>query len=113
MVQAVLSLSDSMYYPAPVLLRLEDFHQVQASVFQVARAPGQKVVYLGAILLIIGVFSMLYVKERRLWIWLEPAPGQQESTRVRMALSSTRESPDTVAEFEQLRTALLKETPAP
>jgi cytochrome c biogenesis protein len=113
MVQAVLSLSDSMYYPAPVLLRLEDFHEVQASVFQVARAPGQKVVYLGAILLIIGVFSMLYVKERRLWIWLEPAPGQQESTRVRMALSSTRESPDTVAEFEQLRTALLKETPAP
>ncbi|XHS78751.1 cytochrome c biogenesis protein ResB [Burkholderiaceae bacterium UC74_6] len=109
MVQAVLSLSDSMYYPAPVLLRLEDFHQVQASVFQVARAPGQKVVYLGAVLLIIGVFSMLYVKERRVWIWLEPTPGQQESTRVRMALSSTRESPDTVAEFEQLRKALLKD----
>ncbi|MBV8502026.1 MAG: cytochrome c biogenesis protein ResB [Paucibacter sp.] len=110
MVQSVLSLSDSMYYPAPVLLRLDDFKQVQASVFQVARAPGQKIVYLGAALLIIGVFAMLFVKERRVWIWLEPAPGEADATRVRMALSSTRESPDTVAEFEQLRDALLKES---
>jgi cytochrome c biogenesis protein len=109
MIQAVLSLSDSMYYPAPVLLRLDDFRQVQASVFQVARAPGQKLVYLGAFFLIIGVFAMLFVKERRVWIWLEPAPGRSDATRVRMALSSTRESPDTVAEFEQLRSALLKE----
>src|SRR6185436_4301346 len=49
MTQSVLALSDSMFYPAPVLLRLDDFKQVQASVFQVARAPGQKLVYLGAI----------------------------------------------------------------
>jgi len=109
MTQAVLSLSDSMFYPAPVLLQLEDFQQLQASVFQVARAPGQNLVYLGAVLLIIGVFAMLYIKERRLWIWLEPAPGGQEHTRVRMALSSTRESPDTQTEFAQLRRALLKE----
>ena len=113
MVQAVLSLSDSMYYPAPVLLVLNDFKQVQASVFQVARAPGQKVVYLGAVLLIIGVFCMLYVKERRVWIWLDAAPGHQDVTRVRMALSTTRESPDTVVEFEQLRDALLKESIQP
>jgi cytochrome c biogenesis protein len=38
---------------------------VQASVFQVARAPGKKLVYLGAVLLIIGVFAMLYIRERR------------------------------------------------
>ncbi|HET6599933.1 MAG TPA: cytochrome c biogenesis protein ResB, partial [Burkholderiaceae bacterium] len=41
MTQAVLSLSDSFFYPAPVLLELVDFKQVQASVFQVARAPGK------------------------------------------------------------------------
>ncbi|MEJ6008119.1 cytochrome c biogenesis protein ResB [Paucibacter sp. AS339] len=109
MTQSVLALSDSMFYPAPVLLQLDDFKQVQASVFQVARAPGQKLVYLGAVLLIIGVFAMLYIKERRLWIWLEPAPGQIEATRVRMALSSTRETPDTGTEFEQLKLDLLKE----
>lgn len=109
MTQAVLALSDSMFYPAPVLLQLDDFKQVQASVFQVTRAPGQKLVYLGAVLLIIGVFAMLYIKERRLWVWLESAPGQQDQTRVRMALSCTRESPDTAIEFDQLKLDLLKE----
>ncbi|MBB4845973.1 cytochrome c biogenesis protein [Paucibacter oligotrophus] len=109
MTQAVLALSDSMFYPAPVLLQLDDFKQVQASVFQVTRAPGQKLVYLGAVLLIIGVFAMLYIKERRLWVWLESAPGQPELTRVRMALSCTRESPDTAHEFDRLKLDLLKE----
>ncbi len=110
MTQAVLSLSDAVFYPAPLLLQLEDFQLVQASGFQVARAPGKTLVYLGAILLIIGVFAMLYIKERRLWIWLEAAPGQGEETRVRMALSSTRESPDTATEFDRLKSELLKDT---
>ena len=105
MQQAVLSLSDAAFYPAPVLLQLADFTQVQASVFQVARAPGQKLVYLGAVLLIIGVFAMLYVRERRLWIWLQPAPGG--GTRLRAALSTTRRTLDADAEFETLKTALL------
>ncbi len=111
MTQAVLSLADSFFYPAPVLLTLADFRQVQASVFQVARAPGQKLVYLGCALLIVGVFTMLYVRERRLWIWLEPAlsPG---ATRITMALSSTRSTLDTDAEFERLRRLVLKEAPS-
>lgn len=110
MTQAVLSLSDSMFYPAPVLLQLSEFKQVQASVFQVARAPGQSLVYLGAVLLTIGVFAMLYIKERRLWIWLEPV--HNGGTRVRMALSCTRASPDTDTEFENLSKALLKDARA-
>ncbi|MFN3304974.1 MAG: cytochrome c biogenesis protein ResB [Roseateles sp.] len=106
MTQAVLSLSDSLYYPAPVLLRLDHFEQVQASVFQVARAPGQKLVYLGAILLIVGVFAMLYVKERRLWVWIAPA-ADAAGSQVCMAMSSTRESPDNATLFAQLQQAIL------
>jgi cytochrome c biogenesis protein len=105
MTQAVLALSDSMFYPAPVLLQLSDFKQVQASVFQVARAPGQTLVYLGAVLLIVGVFAMLYVKERRLWVWIEPTSAG--STRLRMALSCTRNTMDTDQEFAHLRQSLL------
>ncbi|MBW8848155.1 MAG: cytochrome c biogenesis protein ResB [Burkholderiales bacterium] len=110
MTQAVLSLSDSLYYPSPVLLQLDDFEQVQASVFQVARAPGQKLVYLGAILLIVGVFSMLYIKERRLWVWIAPS-ADPASSQVRMAMSSTRESPDNATLFAQIKAAVLKEQP--
>ncbi|MBP6902326.1 MAG: cytochrome c biogenesis protein ResB [Burkholderiaceae bacterium] len=109
MTQAVLSLSDSLYYPAPLLLQLADFKQLQASVFQVARAPGKNLVYLGAVLLIVGVFAMLYIRERRLWVWLTPAEGG--GTKLQAALSTTRRTLDADAEFEALKTALLKETP--
>ena len=51
---------------------LQDFKQVQDSVFQVTRSPGRLIVYLGCALLILGVFAMLYVRERRLWVWLSP-----------------------------------------
>ena len=105
MTQAVLSLSDAAFYPAPVLLQLTGFNQVQASVFQMARAPGKKLVYLGAVLLIIGVFAMLYIRERRLWIWL--APAANGGTLLQAALSTTRRTLDVDAEFDQLRGALL------
>jgi cytochrome c biogenesis protein len=108
MTQAVVSLSDSFFYPAPVLLQLSDFKQVQASVFQVARAPGKTLVYLGAVLLIVGVFAMLYIRERRMWIWLQEEPGASR-TRVTLALSTTRRTLDADAEFEQLKTAILQE----
>ncbi len=105
MTQAVLSLSDASFYPAPVMIQLSGFDQIQASVFQMARAPGKNLVYLGAVLLIIGVFAMLYVRERRLWIWLAPTEGG--GTKLQAALSTTRRTLDVDAEFSQLRAALL------
>jgi cytochrome c biogenesis protein len=108
MTQAVLALSDSLYYPAPVLLQLADFKQVQASVFQVARAPGHYIVYLGAVLLILGVFAMLYVRERRLWVWI--APAAEGGTQLTMALSTNRRTLDVDHEFEQMKQAIFKGT---
>lgn len=106
MTQAVLSLSDAFFYPVPVAFTLTDFQQVQASVFQVARAPGKNIVYLGCALLILGVFAMLYVRERRLWVWLTPheaAPGCE----AKIALSSNRKMLDTDREFAELTRRLL------
>ncbi|MCW5655057.1 cytochrome c biogenesis protein ResB [Hydrogenophaga sp.] len=109
MSQAVISLSDTFFYPAPMTFQLEDFTHVQASVFQVARAPGQNIVYLGCLLLILGVFAMLYVRERRLWVWLAPSDGQ--ATEASMALSSNRKTMDADREFDFLKTQLLKVQP--
>ncbi len=109
MTQSLMALSDSFYYPAPLALRLEGFEQVQASVFQVARAPGKTVVYLGCLFLILGVFAMLYVRERRLWVWLAPrATGGSHAT---LALSSNRKTMDADREFDKLKTLLLKSVP--
>jgi len=104
MTQAVLALSDAYLYPAPMVLQLVDFKQVQASVFQVARAPGKNIVYLGCALLILGVFAMLYVRERRLWVWLAPKDAGAHAT---MALSANRKTMDGDREFVQLRDKLL------
>ena len=105
--QAVLAISDAYFYPAPVAMMLEDFKQVQASVFQVARAPGKNIVYLGCLLLIIGIFAMLYVRERRLWVWLAPAAAQPGASRATMAMSVNRKNLDNDREFEQLERKLL------
>jgi cytochrome c biogenesis protein len=109
MTQAVISLSDTFFYPAPMTFQLKDFTHVQASVFQVARAPGQNIVYLGCLLLIIGVFAMLYIRERRLWVWLSPSGAQ--SSQARMALSSNRKTMEADREFDLLKTQLLKVQP--
>jgi cytochrome c biogenesis protein len=125
MSQMVLSLSDANFYPAPMAFELKDFTQVQASVFQVARAPGKTIVYLGCAFLILGVFAMLYVRERRVWVWLAPqgkkgvpaedgnvagsmpesAEGHSQAT---MALSTNRKTMDGDKEFEMLKTKLLQ-----
>lgn len=105
MTQAVMALSDSYFYPAPLMMQLSGFNQVQASVFQVARAPGKKLVYLGAVLLILGVFAMLYIRERRLWVWLSPAGDGH--TRVLMAMSTPRRTLDIDADFNAMRQDLL------
>ncbi len=114
MTQSVLALSDVPLYPAPFLLQLSDFTQVQASVFQVARAPGKTVVYLGCTLLILGVFAMLYIRERRLWIWFSPdpdaAPDANGTTHATMALSTNRKTMDGDREFDQLKARLLGQT---
>ena len=110
MTQAVLALSDVQFYPAPMLLRLQDFTQVQASVFQVARAPGKNIVYLGCALLILGVFAMLYIRERRVWVWVVPREG---TTHAMMALSTNRKTMDGDREFAHLTEKLIGVTPTP
>jgi cytochrome c biogenesis protein len=102
--QAVLALSDAPLYPAPIAFQLKDFTQVQASVFQVTRSPGRNIVYLGCALLILGVFAMLYVRERRVWVWLAPRDGGAQAT---IALSSNRKTMDTDREFAVLKDKLM------
>jgi cytochrome c biogenesis protein len=107
MTQSVLALSELPLYPAPFALQLSGFTQVQASVFQVARGPGKAIVYAGCALLILGVFAMLYVRERRLWVLLVPSSLPDE-TNATMAMSMNRKTMDGDQEFVRLKTRLLE-----
>ena len=97
------ALSDNVFYGAPVYLQLDDFTEVKASVLQVTRSPGKKVVYLGCVLLILGVFSMFYVRERRLWVWLTDT---EEGSHALMAMSSQRKTLDFEHEYKDLAAKL-------
>lgn len=102
--------SDSFFYGAPVYLQLQGFDEVKASVLQVTRSPGKNIVYFGCLLLVLGVFSMFYIRERRLWIWIKSeADG---SSRALMAMSSQRKTLDFEKEFEALKQQLLQSGPA-
>lgn len=100
---AVLALAALPDYPATVALQLTGFEQVQASVFQVARSPGKTIVYIGCLLLVLGVFSMFYIRERRVWVWIRP---QDKGSAWLAAMTTQRRTLDFNHEFERLRDAL-------
>ncbi|MEO6015651.1 MAG: cytochrome c biogenesis protein ResB, partial [Polaromonas sp.] len=69
----------------------------------------------GCAFLILGVFAMLYVRERRVWVWLAPAGGKPDNgphsadaSYATMALSTNRKTMDGDKEFEMLKTKLLQ-----
>ena len=86
-------------YASPFYLQLTAFDFVQASGLQIARAPGQNVVYLGFALLTAGVFLMFYVPNRRLWFWIDTQDGRN---RVLAAGTGNRHQRDFKEEFRRL-----------
>ncbi|KAF0814640.1 Cytochrome c biogenesis protein CcsB [Andreprevotia sp. IGB-42] len=91
-------------YGPPVYLQPTGFTEVKSSGFQLTRSPGKNIVYLGSILLVLGIFCMFYVREERLW--LRMAGG-----RTLIAMSSNRRNRDFDREFERHRDALLPQEP--
>ncbi len=101
------ALSDSFLYGAPVFLQLDEYTEVKASVFQVTKSPGKSVVYLGCLFLVLGVFAMFYIRERRLWIWIKDgADGGDGASHALMAMSTQRKTLDFHKEFEELKQKL-------
>jgi cytochrome c biogenesis protein len=93
------SVSDLFVYGAPVYLQLMQFDEVKASGLQLTRSPGQNIVYLGSLLLTLGVFFMLYVRERRVWLRIKPGHAL-------LAMSSAKHTIDFEKEFVQHSQAL-------
>lgn len=93
------SVSDMFVYGAPVYLQLMHYDEVKASGLQLTRSPGKKVVYLGSLLLTLGVFFMLFVRERRVWLRIKPGHAL-------LAMSSAKHTIDFEKEFARHAQAL-------
>ncbi|TAM90982.1 MAG: cytochrome c biogenesis protein ResB [Candidimonas sp.] len=100
---ALLALANLPDYPAPVFMSLQGFHHIQASVFQVARSPGTAIVLLGCLFLVIGIFSMFFIRERRIWVWVKPAGAGSE---LQAAMTSQRRNIDFERDFENFKNAV-------
>lgn len=86
------TINDIFFYGAPVYLQLATYDEVQASGLQLTRSPGEFIVFGGSGLLVLGVFTMFFVRERRLWLLIKP-------NQVLFAMSSNRKTLDFENEF--------------
>jgi cytochrome c biogenesis protein len=106
---SIAAISDSLFYGAPAWLQLDSFTERHATVLQATRSPGMPLVYLGALLLVLGVFAMLYIRERRLFVLVRPGGAL-------VAMSSNRRALDVDEAFrnhvEGLAAALGAPVPA-
>ncbi len=66
---AVFAIAAMPQYSSPIFLQLKTFKQIQSSGLQMTRAPGQFIVYLGCVMLIIGVFILFYMRRVRIWLY--------------------------------------------
>ncbi len=108
--------SDSFFYQAPVYLTLQGFDEVKASVFQLTRSPGKNIVYLGCLLLVLGVFAMFYIRERRAWVLVKSGSGSASSgtlpeepqSTLLFAMSTNRKTMEFEQEFARHKAALFE-----
>lgn len=92
-------------YGPPMYFEMESFTQIEATGLQITKSPGKDIVYFGSAMLIIGVFFLFYLRQRRTWIHIQPKQKQEEGSEgveVTMASKDNKNLPETTAEFELL-----------
>nr|WP_314900777.1 cytochrome c biogenesis protein ResB [uncultured Deefgea sp.] len=103
LMDSLVATSSLFDYGAPSLFVLNGFNEVKSSGFQLTRSPGKNVVYLGSLLLILGIFCMFYIRENRIWVRIAPS-------KTLIAMSSNRKTADLDREFDAHIAALTSTT---
>ncbi|MFC4160437.1 cytochrome c biogenesis protein ResB [Chitinimonas lacunae] len=72
LMDSLVAISASFDYGSPIYLQPTGFTEVKSSGLQLTRSPGKNLVYLGSLLLVLGILFMFYVREQRVWLRLTP-----------------------------------------
>jgi cytochrome c biogenesis protein len=88
--------SDMFFYGGPYYFELTSYEQKEASGLQLTKSPGQFWVYLGSLSLVLGIFSMIYLHDRKLWLLIKAKGG------VILALTSNRNNIDFENDYRKL-----------
>ena len=94
------AINDAFFFGTPYYFQLSDFVHKEASGFQLTKSPGQKWVYLGSALLVLGIFAMFYIRERRIWLLVKT------NQEVLMGFASNRKNLDFEQEFTRTKNQL-------
>ena len=89
-------------YGPPMYIEIESFRQIQATGLQITKSPGKDVVYFGSAMLIIGVFFMFYVRQKRIWVNIKPNDQDESNTDIIVAGKDNKPLPETETEFNAL-----------
>ncbi|MBT3334856.1 MAG: cytochrome c biogenesis protein ResB [Methylococcales bacterium] len=101
---AVAAVSISYQYDVPVYLDLVGFDHKEATGLQVTRSPGKMLVFPGCLLLVVGVFCMFYLPQRRFWVIVS---GSLENAQLFLAAQASRNPYEFEQEYSELEKALL------
>ena len=86
-------------YATPFYLQLTDYEHIEASGLQITRAPGKDTFYLGCVMLILGIFIMFYIQQRRCWAWIGKT---DKGVEIIFAGSSNRNEHDFAEDFDRI-----------
>ncbi len=101
-------------YGSPIFVAPKSFEHIQSTGLEVTRAPGMFWVYLGSLMLTVGIFMLFYIHFRRLWVLIRPADSEEdgESGRHRLIVAGTdaRKNIDFDQVFDQFSSELQRQT---
>ncbi len=84
-------------YGPPLFFDLASFKQIESTGLQITKSPGKDIVYFGSALLIIGVFFLFYVRQKRIWLVYS-----ETDKKLTIAGKDTKELPEVAKEFEHV-----------
>lgn len=88
-------------YPMPFILSLSSFDHRWAAGLQVTKWPGTIVIYWGCVALVLGIFILFYIPQKRIWLRLRPGTPAQGGTQLLLGASADRNRLDFAKEFSR------------
>lgn len=91
-------------YGSPIIFEIDHFQHREATGLQITYAPGKNIVYAGSAMLVIGIFLLFYVSQRRVWAMIMPREGG--GTDLLMAGANQRRPEEFEQEFKTIADAV-------
>jgi len=94
---AIVVINSLSKYGPPLYFELTSFEHIEATGLQITKSPGKNTVFFGSTLLIIGIFILFYLRQKRIWI----AYSSTDNT-ITVAGKDSRDLPENKHEFAKL-----------